>query len=82
MIVSNRRLLDGSTDILRCVSCCSPNVRPSKRRSVWDSLFRLARMSAYRCRSCRKRFYAAVPEAEEIGTAALAARNRVEQSCY
>ena len=37
-------------------------------------------MSAFRCRSCRKRFYAGVPEAMEIGRAALSARMRVENS--
>ncbi len=80
MIVSDRRHSDGGRDILECVSCGSRNVRPSRRHSFRDTLMRLVCMSAYRCRSCRKRFYAAVPEAEEIGTAALAARIRVEQS--
>jgi len=48
-------------DLPRCPKCGSSDIRVSKDRNFLDMIMRtIFRMRAYRCRSCRKRFFAPI----------------------
>lgn len=51
---SNQRRIS----IMNCPHCGSENIRPSEKARPGDALERLRGNSAFRCRTCRKRFYA------------------------
>ena len=45
----------------RCPKCGSGDIRHSARSGLMDSLMGLFQRRPYRCRNCRKRFYAYRP---------------------
>ena len=64
-----RRRSRGEPDKMKCPNCKSLNVRASDRFIFTDLIERLRGQSAYRCRNCRVRFYAATgPDSKPLAS--------------
>ena len=66
MIVHYNMPIDTSPDVVRCPDCDSRDVRPSKQRSLWDTLAKSARLNPFRCHRCRNRFYTKLRRTEDM----------------
>lgn len=47
--------------MITCPACGSADVRASRRARMTDVFYRLRGQEPFRCRSCRRRFFAALP---------------------
>ena len=56
--------------MITCPSCGSSEVRASRNARMTDAFHRLRGREPFRCRSCRRRFFAALPPAEKQRLAA------------